>query len=156
MGSRRKTVALLRVARSLYAGGQSVGEIAEALGVSADAIRRWRREDQTDWTARRQEAASRDPASLARDLESLLADIVSDGTMGLAARADAATKVAGSLERLRDRLDDPGRDLDVIARITAFAASRFSAEQLHTWDLILTAYCDQELGRAKWLAEGGR
>jgi len=142
-GRRRKTQQLLRVARSLYASGQSVSEIAEALGVSADAVRRWRREDQTDWSARRLEATSRDPATLMRDMEALLADVIRDRTMGLAARADAAVKITGSLEKLRENLGDPGWRLDACNEITDLVLKSGREDWRAAWRDIFWGYTEQ-------------
>ena len=142
---RTKKSLLLPRARSLFASGLALNQIAEALGITAQTLRRWRGEDKArgaDWTERRAELQAFDASRVIRQLEGELAAIAEDRSVNLAVRADIVSKLDKVIQNLRDRHLDVGVRMEVLAEIANWVATHFTEERRRVAMDLVDGYAD--------------
>lgn len=138
-GEKRK---LLPIARSLFASGYSLAEIADSLDVSERTLRRWRSDDDQCWTQEREERRSRDPRDLMEELEDLMREVMRDKNLEPAAKADAVAKLDRRLASLQERFDDPAVKSYVAEDIAEWVSRNMSDEEKRTMRKVLVGYVD--------------
>ena len=121
---------LLPVARSLYSQGYDASEIAEALDCSAGTVRRWRREDERDWSEARKKRRPRDAQDLMRQIEQQIEQVIQDDTLDPSTTADAVAKLDRALDNMSHRFENVDLRLSVCREIAEFANEILDEEEI--------------------------
>ena len=129
-------------ARALFAEGRSIVQIAEAMGVAASTISRWRDRDAKalrPWAALREERRLRDPTAVLATLErKFLA--VAEGELSLGAKIDALYKLDRIIQNMRSRVGDLPTVLAVFTGFAEWAGAHAAEEDIPVLHRLVEGY----------------
>ncbi len=120
-------------ARRLYAQGNSIEEIAEAVGVSASTIWRWMAADSKagrDWDAQQQISDFSDLRDVIGALVVRLRKHVEDTAMPPGKWADITIKLVNSLEKILELFGDNLQRMIAIDWLSSWFEARYTGEEL--------------------------
>lgn len=133
-------------ARALYAGGATIAQVADALGVSPTTVSRWKARDQAagvSWEQRRAERRRKDPHALLNILEARREELAErDPKEDYGAYADALHKLQRVIASVRAEFKDVSTALGVLEDFAGFCGDGLPAQDLAVVRRATESYLD--------------
>ena len=130
-------------ARELFASGLSLPEVSKASGVPVSTLQRWRRQDNIDWEALRQQRQQHDWRHIVSILDAEIAGIAADSKLSPASKADTLLKLTQVADNLRRRNElMPDEFLSFAENFVQWAVKNLTVEERETLANWIRAWSD--------------